>query len=231
MKIRRKSFTLVEVLVVVAIATLLFGLVLPAFEKLVTGNSTVNTTNRFKQVAEQARSRALSTRKYVAVVIDSEGIRPNSGGYQAIRCCYVQLNGSDFEFTQWVPDLQWSVFDRGALYLGCGDDSDFEPAKGGTELEDIPHGELKKIKISASRNPESGDDMELYGFVYNRYGAVASPEDQKSYFVIGEATITGTGDDRYILNRSGDADSVPANSQKITLNPFTGRMEISLYED
>ena len=231
MKIRRKSFTLVEVLVVVAIATLLFGLVLPAFEKLVTGNSTVNTTNRFKQVAEQARSRALSTRKYVAVVIDSEGIRPNSGGYQAIRCCYVQLNGSDFEFTQWVPDLQWSVFDRGALYLGCGDDSDFEPAKGGTELEDIPHGELKKIKISASRNPESGDDMELYGFVYNRYGAVASPEDQKSYFVIGEATITGTGDDRYILNRSGDAESVPENSQKITLNPFTGRMEISLYED
>ena len=231
MKIRRKSFTLVEVLVVVAIATLLFGLVLPAFEKLVTGNSTVNTTNRFKQVAEQARSRALSTRKYVAVVIDSEGIRPNSGGHQAIRCCYVQLNGSDFEFTQWVPDLQWSVFDRGALYLGCGDDSDFEPAKGGTELEDIPHGELKKIKISASRNPESGDDMELYGFVYNRYGAVASPEDQKSYFVIGEATITGTGDDRYILNRSGDAESVPENSQKITLNPFTGRMEISLYED
>ena len=220
-----------EVLVVVAIATLLFGLVLPAFEKLVTGNSTVNTTNRFKQVAEQARSRALSTRKYVAVVIDSEGIRPNSGGHQAIRCCYVQLNGSDFEFTQWVPDLQWSVFDRGALYLGCGDDSDFEPAKGGTELEDIPHGELKKIKISASRNPESGDDMELYGFVYNRYGAVASPEDQKSYFVIGEATITGTGDDRYILNRSGDAESVPENSQKITLNPFTGRMEISLYED
>ena len=220
-----------EVLVVVALATLLFGLVLPAFEKLVTGNSTVQTTNRFKQVAEQARARALSTRKYVAVVIDSEGLRPNSGGHQAIRCCFVERNGSEFEFTQWVPDLQWSVFDRGALYLGCGDASDFEPAKGGTELNDIPSGELKKIKIAGTRNPESGDDLELYGFVYNRYGAVASPEDEKTYFVIGEAAIAGPGDAPYILNRSGDSDKVPANSQKITLNPFTGRMEISLYED
>ena len=125
MKKRYNRFTLVELLVVICIASLLMGVVLPAFSRMVTGSAVDRLASNLKLRLEQARSHAASSRRHVALVLphgtastwtDAKEQAARLGGS---RMCYVNWNSDDHTaaFQRWVPAEDWSQPERGAYLL------------------------------------------------------------------------------------------------------------------
>ena len=122
---RHNKFTLVELLVVICIASLLMGVVLPAFSRMVTGSAVDRLASNLKLRLEQARSHAASSRRHVALVLphgtastwtDAKEQAARLGGS---RMCYVNWNSDDHTaaFQSWVPAEDWSQPERGAYLL------------------------------------------------------------------------------------------------------------------
>ena len=123
MNMRHNKFTLVELLVVICIASLLMGLVLPAFNRMVTGSAVDRLASNLKLRLERAQSHAASSRRHVALILP-HGTGWNDSQEQAARLggskmCYVDWNAdnSTAAFRRWVPDEDWSVPERGAFLV------------------------------------------------------------------------------------------------------------------
>ena len=112
MNMRHNKFTLVELLVVICIASLLMGLVLPAFNRMVTGSAVDRLASNLKLRLERAQSHAASERCHVALILPSgsdwtgngKDVKARNGGS---RMCFVADPGADYsaEFKKWLPDL------------------------------------------------------------------------------------------------------------------------------
>ena len=66
-------YTLIEIMIVMALAAILVTLALPAFSALMRGNSVGITCGMIKNTMDQAQARAITDRKYVATVFDLTG--------------------------------------------------------------------------------------------------------------------------------------------------------------
>ena len=67
--IKRQNFTLIEMLVVIGIAGLLFTLMGPAFSRMTRGNAVESHASGLKLGMERARALAVSQRRYAAVLL------------------------------------------------------------------------------------------------------------------------------------------------------------------
>ena len=119
---RHNKFTLVELLVVICIASLLMGVVLPAFNRLVTGSAVDRLASNLKLRLERAQSHAASSRRYVAVILPHGPDWINDAAkapYGGSRMCYVDvdLDNETVTFKKWVPDENWILPERGAALL------------------------------------------------------------------------------------------------------------------
>ena len=230
----RHCYTLVELMVVIAIAALLLSLGMPAFRGMIEGDGAGYTASSVKGVIDQTRSKGLSLRRYTAVVFDLKAERSNALQRQAVRGCILEKDDDDkFTFREWIPDRQWLVLDRGGWVLGASDDVEIEAnASGGLELQDIISNDLKnmmtEIKVDKDSDPEAEEDHEYYGIIFSPYGAMTKPS-KRIYILVGEAKMRG---DRLRYTRSvKDEDKVPQNALVLSVNPFTGRVETRPYED
>jgi len=108
----RRHFTLIEMLVVIGIAGLLFALIGPAFNRMTRGNDVESHASGLKLGMERAASLAASSRRYVAVLLPYGITTPTDpvykyqrGGY---RLAYVTQSGSGaYTFDGWLPDSEW----------------------------------------------------------------------------------------------------------------------------
>jgi type II secretory pathway pseudopilin PulG len=116
----KQKFTLIEMIAVVAIASILIAVFVPAFNKMMFGSKVDQAASNFKLGLEVAQSRAIASRKYVAMIIplkiDDSNLKTNMkkycmGGY---RLAYVKKSGSEYKFVSWVPDSSWRNPDDGA---------------------------------------------------------------------------------------------------------------------
>ena len=134
---RNNRFTLVELLVVICIASLLMGVVLPAFNRMVTGSAVDRLASNLKLRLERAQSHAASSRRHVAVVLphgdvsgwsSDEVVRKKlkNAALGGSRICYVdEVSTDDYSsvFSRWVPDEDWNTPERGAVVIAlCSDD-------------------------------------------------------------------------------------------------------------
>lgn len=133
MNMRHNKFTLVELLVVICIASLLMGLVLPAFSRMVTGSAVDRLASNLKLRLERAQSHAASGRRHVALFLPhgnvsgtwSSDVHVVKAALGGSRMCYVDnvkvAEGSPEEYTaefmRWIPDEDWTTPERGAFLV------------------------------------------------------------------------------------------------------------------
>ena len=204
-----KRYTLVEIMVVMALAAVLVTISLPAFSALMRGNSAAIASSTIKGVFDQAQARAINDRKYVATVIDV------TNDSQALRNCYVKPG--TYVFQSWVEGSDWVKLDGDAKILmsalgEAGTKFQFPsggvaPALGG--LQDI----TGITGASAAARP---------GVVFTMYGSVKVPNG--NFFIgVGEAAQMNNA---YIYKNVTDGGQ-PGNAMVLTVNHFTGRSQVA----
>ncbi len=226
-----QNFTLIEMMAVMIIAAVLTALAVPAFKALTTGSSVGETSAIFKNSLDVAQSRAISSRRYIGVIIDYRCERQNADDMQAVRLAVLKITRDSsgtikqYEFDGWLPDSQWQVLEYGASLLCAYENHTQKPVKSGSTLPTQP-GDLVKIQKVWKDVSSSGGTFDGYGLIFDPYGSVYQPSKEIT-FTIGESKIVGG---KFIFENTDD-DGVPTNILKLTINQFTGRTEFRNEDD
>ncbi len=134
MKVRHRNFTLVELLVVMAIMAMLLYIATPAFEKMAKGGGVELAARNTYNYLSLARNYAITNRQYVAVLFPMKGDTdypasgvPSDYYNRSYRACIVRDadTGSDYDwrFVRWIPGETWQFLPTGTLFLDVGNDS------------------------------------------------------------------------------------------------------------
>ena len=246
-KRRCDDFTLVELLVVICLASLLFGIVLPAFSRMVTGSAVDRLSSNLKLRLEQTQSQAAVSRRPTALILpngtdtvwtDSQEKAARLGGS---RMCYVDnVNISSSppsaDFKSWVPNEDWTRPERGAFLVRITDTPQYSneddptktkgvAAEGG--LQHVGNGTNSGANTVAAENSTALLTINSYngGAARSSCAVVYSPNgnmrNQKDiYLVVAEAMINGS---KLIFPGGGDAGA--HNFRALKINHITGRVE------
>lgn len=202
----RKHFTLVELLVVMAIMALLFYISMPAFEKLVKGYGVDGAAQNCAAALKLARDKAITDKMYVALLLPHRdapgtGSLPSDYIHRSYRMCYVDENYSTaesgargaqrtFTFVSWVPGSNWEFVPTGTAIL----EWDMEYKGGSGDTDDVA------TLLNSSNYHEEVDNIDCSdigaGTVNNVLAAVFKPTGEicaglQRYLSLGEAVFSG----------------------------------------
>lgn len=110
----KHTFTLIELMVVIAIISIILAITVPAFRQLVTGNSVDAAARMLSSQLMLARAEAISKRQCIAIVIPGKDFTQlstdlNNYNYNSFRAAIVEPNsGNKYTFTKWVEGTQWT---------------------------------------------------------------------------------------------------------------------------
>ena len=237
MKMRHNKFTLVELLVVICIASLLMGVVLPAFNRMVTGSAVDRLASNLKLRLERAQAHAASSRRHVAVILPHgtgwQDTREQKARLGGSRMCYVDWNAENYTaaFRRWVPEEDWSVPERGAFLVYVTNQSGQIAAEGSVQPIGTNAG-LDTVVNAGSNNAADKPLKDVTGslrvpsgtptadpvnsaIVFSPNGNVRSTADV--YLVIAEAMVSG--------NQLIFPGGAVHNYRVLKINRVTGKVE------
>lgn len=109
----RKFYTLVEIMTVIVIAAILFGIGIPAFTTMIQGSNMTVAIRQLSAKIQAARAFAVSNpnRSKVAVLLMETGIKEDYC-CSAYRVCVVD---QDNKFQEWIEDENWKTLPKGVL--------------------------------------------------------------------------------------------------------------------
>ena len=107
----RKFYTLIEIMTVIVIAALLFGIGIPAFTTMIQGSNMTVAIRQLSAKISAARAYAVSNRCNVAVLLMETGIKEEYC-YSAYRVCVVDSSNA---FQEWIEDENWKTLPKGVL--------------------------------------------------------------------------------------------------------------------
>lgn len=70
---RARGFTLIELMVTVAVVAIVLGIAVPSFQKQILNNKSITLGDEFAQALNYARSEAVKTKKRVSICASSDG--------------------------------------------------------------------------------------------------------------------------------------------------------------
>lgn len=111
----RKFYTLVEIMTVIVIAAILFGIGIPAFTTMIQGSNMTVAIRQLSAKIQAARAYAVTNRCKVAVLLPE--VVENSGGTKKDDCCCsayrVCVVDSANAFQEWIEDENWKTLPNG----------------------------------------------------------------------------------------------------------------------
>lgn len=231
---RHNKFTLVELLVVICIASLLMGLVLPAFNRMVTGSAVDRLASNLKVRIERARSQAAASNKYVALLLphgsnstwgDPASQSARLGGS---RMCFVNYSDYSGVFENWVQDDEWTTPERGAFLVRVYKDKTALTA-GSAQATATASGMQSSLidttgTVATSEKPlkditgPTGENWSNSAIIFSPKGKMCSASDV--YLVAAEARLENNA-----LFYPGGNGSGSYNWVGLKINHFTGKVE------
>ena len=133
-------YTLIEIMTVIVIAAILFGIGIPAFTTMIRGNNMTVAIRQLSSKISAARAYAVANRCNVAVIlVENESGVKDDYCYSAYRVCVVEdeKDSSDkYPFREWIEDENWKTLPKGVLRESVSkhDDVNNIPVSNGSEL-------------------------------------------------------------------------------------------------
>ena len=109
----RKFYTLVEIMTVIVIAAILFGIGIPAFTTMIQGSNMTVAIRQLSAKIQAARAYAVTNRCKVAVLLVTTGAKEDYR-FSAYRVCVV---GDGNSFQEWSEDENWKTLPKGVLII------------------------------------------------------------------------------------------------------------------
>ena len=231
----KRNFTLIELLVVMLLMGVLMTLMLPSFKRMISGNKVDQIASNLKLGLEQARSQAISNRRYVALILpnnNSVWSHPSVKEYclGGFRQAFVKKNGSNWEFDGWVPGTTWRNSPQGAKVLRFESDSGTPPVAGTAldrnditlTLADSFQGasRLESIQLyPLETDPTQTGTRSNCAVIFSPYGSM---ENSAFRFYVVEAIDDGSGN---LLFPTRDSSNRPLNYLTLQVNQFSGKVE------
>ena len=235
-----KPFTLIELMVVIAIIAIIMGLSVPAFRNISVGSAVDASSRMLSSQLMLARAEAIARRKYVAVIIPGQYYTKNSDDrnnyhFSSFRSAFVtEDSGNTFKFVEWVPGTQWTFLPTGAVIEILETSGSSKPIAldtSGTEAVpnsssyDIPDDSSDKgfgcdsgcTAVTAVKD-DAGNDMAdsstrgIRAIVFKPNGRCA----QKNYLTVMEGVVEADSHEITRENR--------ANLRVMEVNQYTGQV-------
>ena len=112
---RKHSFTLTELLAVMAIIAILMGIALTPFQNVLSSSGVDGAQRMVTSQLRMARQYAISKREKVAVLMPGPNTSvPDQMRYTAFRSCIVK-NGD--EFKKWIENTEWNYVPTGSSII------------------------------------------------------------------------------------------------------------------
>ncbi len=211
-----KTFTLLEMLVVMAVVGVLLGIGLPAFNAINKGQTVSAATRLIGGKLKLARSAAITNNKYTALILPDPSSTqvPSICYYRYCRVAAVKLNTTNdhYEFQYWMEGSKWDKSPMGAGLKFLQNSkapaprkSDNHPYLGAKTIYSVNIDELEGAGAST-------DDVK--GIVFKPYGSIDS--DCSIVFYIIRGIINGAS--------FTTSEAQFANKKIISVNNFTGRV-------
>lgn len=235
-----------ELLAVIAIVSVLFTVMLPGFKKMLTGNAVERAAADLKLGLEKAQAEAISSRRYVALILGTNqisglGNQYKLGGY---RIAYVRKDLDDtgkreYTFDSWVPESLWkTAHSEARLIKTIADTKNFSESP---FMNDST--ERTGIKIGSGATPQSVTiaSIQIAGLqevlkydgtsnkpetavIFSPYNGIVGGKNLQ--FIIAEC-IEDNGS-LFFPNRDTDG---PLNYFVLQLNCYTGRLSYVTLKD
>ena len=242
----KHDFTLMELLAVIAIVSILFTVMLPGFKKMLTGNSVDRAAGDLKLGLEKAQAEAISSRRYVALILGNNSISNLPANYQlgGYRIAYVRKDLDDsgkqeFIFDSWLPETTWKTANPEARLIKIiADTKNFSESpflNSNTERTGIKVGSgatpqsiaIASINLDGLQKVKKYDNTNATpeaAVIFSPYNGIAGGKNLQ--FIITECIE----DDQKLYFPNRDTDG-PLNYIVLQLNCYTGRLSYVTLKD
>ena len=235
-----KPFTLIELMVVIAIIAIIMGLSVPVFRNISVGSAVDASSRMLSSQLMMARAEAIARRKYVAVILPGQYYTKNTDDrnnyhFTSFRSAFVEetsYGSTSFKFVEWVPGTQWTFLPTGAvieILETTGTSKPIALETSGDEYipnsssYDIPEDESDKgVGCDSGCTAVKDGDNPMVDGVANSNGVraiVFKPNGrcvQKNYLTVMEGVVEADSNETTRLNR--------ANLRVMEVNQYTGQV-------
>lgn len=212
-RIRRSFYTLVEILTVIVIAAILFGIGIPAFSTMIQGSNMTIAIRQLSSKMQAARAYAVSNRCKVALLLmEQENALDNPDHVlSAYRVCLVDGDSSPFTFQGWVEEENWKDLPKGILRTAL-------PASAAeVKIEAATKDKLTDM-VGIIGTP-SATNIKIKALVFLPSGQLK--QGQEITLCHGRTIGTGSTPKFNVIHTGG-------TNHKLTVNQYSGKVSVSV---
>lgn len=227
--LERHQFSLVELVVVISIAAALMVIALPAFNSMVAGAGVPAGARNSATLFSLGRSYAMAKRRHVAIIMPgpeaSNGMRMEDN-YRVLRLAYVDYDGTDLDFDEWVEDSSWLYMPKGIAVMEADADVGIQDS---TTYHKIPQENNMTEVNGVNLGGPLGGNLSVNNVRAIVFTPTGKVRGDSLFVTIGEAIHTGS----WVVVNPADTptNKSAANQMTLELNRFTGTVTFLDPED
>lgn len=211
-RIRRSFYTLVEIMTVIVIAAILFGIGIPAFSTMIQGSNMTIAIRQLSAKMQAARAYAVSNRCKVALLLmeqESELDNPDHV-FSAYRVCLVDGDSSPFAFQGWIEEENWRDLPKGILRNALPSSA--------AEVKIEADSKEKLIDMVGIIGNASDKNIKIKALIFLSSGQLK--QGQEITLCHGRV-ISGTSPKFNVIHTGG-------TNHKLTVNQYSGKVSVSV---